>query len=64
VSRLTKKVKGKGKAAPSGISQEYQPAPRPKSAAGVVVDGAVYPLAGEPPIAQSRGWGDMSWTRW
>jgi hypothetical protein len=28
---------------------------------GVVIDGAVYPLAGQPPLAQSNGWGDMSW---
>jgi hypothetical protein len=23
----------------------------------------VYPLAGEPPVAQSHGWGDLSWLR-
>jgi len=28
---------------------------------GVVIDGGVYPLAGQPPPAQSHGWGDLSW---
>jgi hypothetical protein len=24
---------------------------------GIVLDGAVYPLAGQPPVAVSKGWG-------
>jgi hypothetical protein len=28
---------------------------------GVVIDGAVYALGGQPPLATSQGWGDMSW---
>jgi hypothetical protein len=31
---------------------------------GIVVDGAVYPLEGQPPVARSHGWGDLSWLRW
>lgn len=29
------------------------------TAAGIVVDGAAYPLEGEPPPAVSKGWGDL-----
>jgi hypothetical protein len=64
MSRLTKKVKPKGKA-PSG-GRETSPIPltmRPTSLAGHVIDGVPSPLQGEPPIAQSHGWGDMSWLR-
>lgn len=28
---------------------------------GIEIDGAVYPLAGQPPVAQTHGWGDMAW---
>jgi hypothetical protein len=28
---------------------------------GVLIDGAVYSLAGQPPAAKSKGWGNMSW---
>jgi hypothetical protein len=33
---------------------------------GVVIDGVVYPLEGQPPVAVSHGWGDLSWLvrRW
>jgi hypothetical protein len=31
---------------------------------GIVIDGAVYPLEGQPPIAVSHGWGDLTWLRW
>jgi len=27
---------------------------------GVVIDGAVYPLQGQPPVAVSQGWGNLS----
>lgn len=63
MSRLTKKLKpAKGKSESGG--REIPAVPRPSSTGGVVLDGAVYPLAGEPPVASSRGWGDMSWLRW
>jgi hypothetical protein len=63
--KLTKQIKGKSKT-PSA-SRVQSPVPlslRPSSVAGVVVDEAVYPLAGEPPIAVSHGWGDMRWRYW
>jgi hypothetical protein len=28
---------------------------------GALIDGAVYPLAGQPPAAKSHGWGYMGW---
>ena len=28
---------------------------------GVLIDGGVYPLAGQPPLATSNGWGNLSW---
>jgi hypothetical protein len=65
MSRLTKQIKPKGKATSGG--RETSPLPltmRPTSNTGVVIDGAAYPLAGEPPRAVSRGWGDMSWLYW
>jgi hypothetical protein len=27
--------------------------------AGVIIDGAVYPLEGEPPTAETKGWGEV-----
>jgi hypothetical protein len=30
---------------------------------GLDVDGYIAPLDGEPPIAKTRGWGDLSWQR-
>jgi hypothetical protein len=65
VSRLTKQVKPKHKA--SSASREQSAVPltmRPSSVAGVVIDGAVYPLAGEPPVAVTHGWGDLRWLYW
>lgn len=35
--------------------------PQDYSPSGVVIDGAVYVLAGQPPVATSKGWGNMSW---
>ncbi len=64
MSRLTKQIKSKGKA-PSG-GREVSAVPlsmRPTSLAGHVIDGVPYPLQGEPPVARSNGWGDMSWLR-
>jgi hypothetical protein len=31
---------------------------------GVVIDGVVYALDGQPPMAVSHGWGDLSWLAW
>ena len=31
------------------------------SRAGLDVDGYIAPLQGEPPPAQTHGWGDLSW---
>jgi hypothetical protein len=28
---------------------------------GVVIGGAAYQLPGQPPVARSHGWGNMSW---
>jgi hypothetical protein len=28
---------------------------------GIVIDGIITPLAGEPPVRVSHGWGDLSW---
>ena len=38
--------------------------PEPSVPSGVVIDGAVYPLEGQPPIAVSHGWGDLSFLFW
>jgi hypothetical protein len=65
MSRLTKKVKAKGKAASGAVETQAVPLTmRPSHPSGVVIDGAVYPVAGEPPVATSKGWGDMSWWYW
>jgi hypothetical protein len=31
------------------------------ASAGVVIDGVVTPLQGEPPVAVTHGWGDLTW---
>lgn len=28
---------------------------------GLLIDGAVYKLAGQPPVAVSKSWGNMAW---
>jgi hypothetical protein len=63
--RLVKKIEGK---AGQGVKGGESPL-RPESTmvaparvkAGIVIDGVVYPLAGEPPIAVTHGWGDLTW---
>ena len=35
-----------------------------RTGSGIVVDGAVYQLEGQPPVAQSHGWGNMTWLAW
>jgi hypothetical protein len=32
------------------------------NAAGVLIDGVIYPLQGEPPIAETNGWGRVPGT--
>jgi hypothetical protein len=62
MSRLTKRIKPKHKATSGGIETSAVPLTmRPSSVAGVVIDGVPYPLAGEPPIAVTHGWGDLRW---
>jgi hypothetical protein len=41
----------------------YPPGTGP-SPAGVVIDGAVYPLASQPQAPRGGNWGDMSWLAW
>jgi hypothetical protein len=59
--KLVDKIDGKAGQGVKGA--EYPPwaAPRAGTAAGIVVDGGIYRLAGEPPVGVSDGWGDMSW---
>lgn len=63
MSRLTKQVKLKG-ATSTGLRQEFPAVPRESCAAGVIVDGVVTPLGGEPPVATSQGWGNLAWLLW
>ena len=28
---------------------------------GALIDGAIYSLAGQPPMAKSHGWGNLAW---
>ena len=39
------------------------PQPGYFTASGIVIDGTHYALAGQPPIARSKGWGNMAWAR-
>jgi len=56
-----------GKQAPTGpvrntfIGREGHPPGTGPSPSGVAIDGGVYPLAGQPPTAASKGWGNLSW---
>lgn len=45
---------------------EYPICPQPEDylPSGTVIDGAVYQLGGQPPVATSKGWGNMSWLFW
>lgn len=53
--KLVKQVKGTGKPVePTVVVQLPRPAGHPY---GLEVDGAVYPLQGEPPLATTKGWG-------
>jgi hypothetical protein len=35
--------------------------PEDYAPSGILIDGSVYTLAGQPVIAKSHGWGNMSW---
>jgi hypothetical protein len=61
--RLVKKVTGKAGQGAKGSKDALIPAPHNPSSFtdGVVIDGVVYRLSGEPQRAVSHGWGDMSW---
>jgi hypothetical protein len=53
---------GRGKAQP--IASTISSDSRVTSATVFAVDGYPAALEGEPPIATSKGWGNLSWTRW
>jgi hypothetical protein len=59
---MTKAKAGRGKAQPiaSTISQDG----RVTSTKVFAVNGYPTELEGEPPIATSKGWGNLTWTRW
>lgn len=67
MSRLTGKTTDRGGSRPpcdTFTGRENSVAPTPT---GVVwPDGTFAPLDGQPPVAQSKGWGDLSWLhqRW
>jgi hypothetical protein len=48
------------------MTKEYPLVPSPDDylPSGVLIDGAVYSLAGQPAAAKSRGWGNMGWLLW
>jgi hypothetical protein len=54
--KLVKQVKGEGKAPSHPLLPGI---PRSGHRGGVEVDGAVYPLQGEPPTATTKGWGKV-----
>ena len=59
--KLTKQIKGRADKTTRGDTLLY---PRARQRRRVPhPDGDPETLAGEPPPAQSRGWGDMSWAR-
>ena len=39
-------------------------APARGSAAGIMIDGVTYALAGQAPLQHGGSWGDMSWVFW
>jgi hypothetical protein len=59
--KLVKTIEGRAgqgvKGGDSPLRPESALAARPYTRAGVIIDGVVYPLQGEPPIAVSHGWG-------
>jgi hypothetical protein len=64
MSRLVKQIDGKaGQGVKGGkyLPPESTIVAPPRTRGGVVIDGVVTPLAGEPPVAVSHGWGDLTW---
>ena len=61
--RLVKKISGKaGQGAKGDKSALFPAAHNPASyPEGIVVDGELQRLAGEPSLGKSQGWGDMRW---
>jgi hypothetical protein len=62
--KLVKKIDGKagqgvrgGDSPPLGLVTPVDKLTGARSAAGIVIDGVVTPLSGEPPIARTNGWG-------
>jgi hypothetical protein len=58
MSRLTSKVTAAGKK--GGTGAYMGPEGGLPTPTGIVVDGVVYPLAGQPPVAVSHGWGNLA----
>jgi hypothetical protein len=52
----------RGKAQP--IASTLTTGGRVTSSTVFAVDGLPAALEGEPPIASSKGWGNLTWTRW
>jgi hypothetical protein len=63
--KLVKTIEGRAGRGVKGGDSPLRPASaivaRSLASGGVVIDGVVYPLQGEPPIAVSHGWGDLTW---
>jgi hypothetical protein len=59
--KLKPKIEGKaGQGAKGGkasAGRSYSMGGRRGTTGGVVIDGAVYPLEGEPPVVKTNGWG-------
>jgi hypothetical protein len=58
---MTKAKAGRGKAQP--ITHQSSTDPRVTSGTVFAVDGYPAALQGEPPVATSKGWGNLTWTR-
>ena len=62
MSILTSGPFGPGSRQPKMASGDYMdPEPHDGAASGVLIDGAWWSLAGQPPAARAGSWGDMSW---
>ena len=59
---MTKAKAGRGKAQP--IAKTTSTDGRVTSGTVFAVDGYPAALQGEPPIATSKGWGNLTWVHW
>jgi hypothetical protein len=59
---MTKAKAGRGKAQP--VAHTASTDGRVTSGTVFAVDGYPAALQGEPPIATTKGWGNLTWTRW